>query len=138
MYSADVSGSKTFTNCNSNKLCHVDKTTNPSNQKLIAKKALIVRKCTEDPSDTIKSIQFCCPNGDRTCNSKLSSQHELLTHLQKIHKTTVTQYYCAFGERINVKFCDKSIVALVIPKHNSCEYFFVVKMKCHPMHHDQN
>lgn len=72
--------------------------------------------------------QYQCPTG-RGC-ATLNSQHELLTHLQKIHQTTVTQYYCGFGEKIKIKFCDKSVTALVIPKSSDLlELFFIVKIR---------
>lgn len=59
----------------------------------------------------------------------MKSQHELLIHLQRCHKISVTQYYAALGDKINIKFSDKSVTSIVIPKNDKLEVFFVVKMR---------
>lgn len=88
---------------------------------------------TQEPKTKLitTAFKFNCPTATGKTGScaKMSTQHELLTHLQKAHKTSVTQYYCGFGDRTHIKFCDKSIVAVVIPKNGSLELFLVVKMR---------
>lgn len=73
-------------------------------------------------------FKFNCPIGGNAC-SKLGTQHELLIHLQKFHHTAVTQYYCELGDRVNVKFCDKSLTCIAIPKNGILELFVVTRLK---------
>lgn len=74
-------------------------------------------------------FKFNCPIGSNAC-TKMGTQHELLTHLQKCHHTAVTQYYCELGDRVNVKFCDKSLTCIAIPKNGIIEMFVVARLKC--------
>lgn len=73
-------------------------------------------------------FKFNCPIGANAC-TKFRTQHELLIHLQKFHHTAVTQYYCELGDRVNVKFGDKSLTCLAIPKNGNLELFVVSRMK---------
>lgn len=94
----------------------------------ITKKSISLRKLiTAGDSDKSARLRFQCPSG-KAC-ARMGSQHEILTHLQKFHKTSVTQYYCALGDRINIKFSEKSVSAVVIQKKGVSEWFLVAKMK---------
>lgn len=73
-------------------------------------------------------FKYNCLSCSLSC-SKMKSQHELLIHLQRNHKISVTQYYAALGDKINIKFSDKSVTSIVIPKNDKLEVFFVVKLK---------
>lgn len=73
-------------------------------------------------------FKYNCLSCSPSC-SKMKSQHELLIHLQRNHKISVTQYYATLGDKINIKFSDKSVTSIVIPKNDRLEVFFLVKMK---------
>lgn len=59
----------------------------------------------------------------------MSSVHELFTHLQKVHRTAVTQYYAALGDRTVVRFglSDRTVAAVAIPKNGRVDLFLVVR-----------
>lgn len=97
-----------------------------------SKKSFGLRKIMSQPTDHTRHherlFRFNCPIGANTC-TKLGTQHELLTHLQKCHHTAVTQYYCELGDRVNVKFCDNSLTCIAIPKNGILELFVVSRLK---------
>lgn len=58
----------------------------------------------------------------------MGSVHEVFTHLQKVHRTAVTQYYAALGDRTVVRFgTDRTIAAVAIPKNGHIDLFLVVR-----------
>lgn len=116
---------KSNTKCTATKLCDNQKA---EQKDIVSTKKTIFRKSITLTSDkpSVASFKFNCPTG-KSC-AKMSSQHDLLTHLQKVHKTTVTQYYCSLKDKVTVKFSEKSIIALVIPKNGNLDMFLVVKV----------
>lgn len=62
----------------------------------------------------------------------MASVHEVFTHLQKVHRTAVTQYYAALGDRTVIKFGsdDRTIAAVAIPKNGQLDLFLVVRHSC--------
>lgn len=93
----------------------------------LPKKSFTLRKVITHPHK-VDPLKYNCLSCSLSC-SKMKSQHELLIHLQRNHKISVTQYYAALGDKINIKFSDKSIASIVIPKNDNLEVFFVVKMR---------
>lgn len=51
-----------------------------------------------------------------------------MTHLLRAHQCPVTQYYCNFGDRVRIQFCDKSIKCIAIQKNEKLELFLIVRM----------
>lgn len=60
----------------------------------------------------------------------MDSVHELFTHLQKTHRTSVTQYYASLGDRTVVRFgTDRTLAAVAIPKKGQLELFLLVRFR---------
>lgn len=80
------------------------------------------------------ALRMHCPHSSTAATAgkaatcpRLGSTHELLTHLQRAHRTTLTQYYCSLGDRLTVRFAERSICALAIPKNEQLELFLVLQ-----------
>lgn len=103
------------------------KTDSPTHLKELPKKSFTLKKVITHPHK-VDPFKYNCLSCSVSC-SKMKSQHELLIHLQRNHKISVTQYYAALGDKINIKFSDKSVTSIVIPKNDKLEVFFVVKLR---------
>lgn len=72
------------------------------------------------PVLSVKHKNYHCPTG-KSCadqdvenTSKMFSQWDVLTHLQRVHQLSVTQYYGTFGDRMHVELMNKSISCIAI------------------------
>lgn len=79
----------------------------------------------------MQTLQLHCPaTTEKPCTKIMASVHEVFTHLQKAHRTAVTQYYAALGDRTVVLFgSDRTIAAVAIPKNGQLDLFLVVRYK---------
>ncbi len=103
------------------------KNDNQTHLKDLPKKSFTLKTVITHPHK-VDQFKYNCLSCSLSC-AKMKSQHELLIHLQRNHKISVTQYYAALGDKINIKFNDKSVTSIVIPKNDNLEVFFVVKMR---------
>lgn len=107
---------------------HLEKKSNvQTHRKDLPKKSFTLKTVITHPHK-VDPFKYNCLSCSLTC-AKMKSQHELLIHLQRNHKISVTQYYASFGDKINIKFSDKSVTSIVIPKNDNLVVFFVIKMK---------
>ncbi|KAG4079570.1 hypothetical protein HA402_012340, partial [Bradysia odoriphaga] len=98
-----------------------------THQKNLPKKSFTLETVITHPHK-MDQFKYNCLSSSSSC-PKMKSQHELLIHLQRNHKISVTQYYAALGDKINIKFSDKSVTSIVISKNENLEVFWVMKMR---------
>lgn len=98
-----------------------------THQKNLPKKSFTLETVITHPHKT-DQFKYNCLSCSSAC-PKMKSQHDLLIHLQRNHKISVTQYYAALGDKINIKFSDKSVASIVIPKNGNLEVFYVMKTR---------
>lgn len=123
---------KPHARCSPSKPCSRDPVNSQQSLKTISKVPSTVK-----PTAQPRTLQLHCPANGKSCTKVMGSVHEVFTHLQKAHRTAVTQYYAALGDRTVVRFgSDRTISAVAIPKNGQLDLFLVVRHRCGQAHQD--